>query len=192
MDMVSETCNPSRNLGACSGYKVDAFLDKMATLQYWWAAPSQFDAWTCMDKTNRYMALEKDTLALPLIIQPPPIREGIYWKLRRPGSPVRMAIFVLKCPALKEYRWACGRSAGRLWIWIWDTINVTSLKNLKNRSDRGWFYRRTTRCQRWYCFKTTQSRQRNIDTQFLNRPLRRRMLSRKLRVHWECNYIHII
>lgn len=70
-----------RNLGACSRYKVDAFLlfFSNATLQYWWAAPGQSDAWTRWileasgkpTKINKNMAFEKETLALPRIIQPP-------------------------------------------------------------------------------------------------------------------------
>ena len=107
-------------------------------------------------KINKSMAFEKETLALPRIIQPPRNREWIYWKVRsrpswQPSEDGQLCAESVRSEVscMKEYCWVCGRSAGRHWIWIWDTINVMSLKNLKNRSERGGFHRRTTRRQRF-------------------------------------------
>ena len=81
-----------RNLGACSRYKVDAFLFffSNATLQYWWAAPGQSDAWTrwILEASGKPTKINKNIPAdcFPRVWAHDFIKKHLLWTTEKRGN----------------------------------------------------------------------------------------------------------
>lgn len=141
-----------RNLGACSRYKVDAFLLFFSNAIILVSSPGsiwrvdQVDSRSLRqtNKNQQKHGIWKRDFGLATYHSTSTYREWIYWKVRSRPSWQPSEGGQLCAESVRS-----GRSAGRHWIWIWDTSNVMSLKNLKNRSERGGFHRCTTRRQRF-------------------------------------------